>query len=95
MSVNEETQLVHPNVCTVIYSDRPSELRVARHSFMKIPSRCVAGHCGNYPNVELGIVLHAFPFYGDERPIAVKASNLLFPVPFGIQWVIQAFVTTE
>eukprot|EP00112_Aurelia_sp_Birch-Aquarium-sp1_P025355 Seg84.2 transcript_id=Seg84.2/GoldUCD/mRNA.D3Y31 product="hypothetical protein" protein_id=Seg84.2/GoldUCD/D3Y31 len=35
-----------------------------------MPNRCVAGHCSNLPNVEQGIVLHAFPFYGDERPTA-------------------------
>ena len=37
-----------------------------------MPNRCVAGHCGNFPNLELGIVLHAFPSYGDERPIAKR-----------------------
>lgn len=45
-------------------------MRVAKHSFVKMPNRCVAGHCSNFPNVEQGIVLHAFPFYGDERPTA-------------------------
>ena len=63
-------QLGHRHFCTVNYSDGPSEVHVERHSCIKMPNRCVAGHCGNYPNVELGIVLHAFPFYGDERPIA-------------------------
>ena len=37
-----------------------------------MPNRCVAGNCGNVPNLELGIVLHAFPFYGDERPVAKR-----------------------
>ena len=37
-----------------------------------MPNRCVAGHCGNLPNIKLGVVLHSLPFYNDERPVAKR-----------------------
>ena len=37
-----------------------------------MPNRCVSRCCGHFLNLELGIVLHAFPFYGDKRPIAKR-----------------------
>ena len=46
-------------------------MRIARHTFTRMPSRCVAGNCSNEPNIDLGIVLHAFPFYSDDRPTAI------------------------
>ena len=32
-----------------------------------MPGRCVAGGCSAFPEVEKGIVLHALPFYNDDR----------------------------
>ena len=37
-----------------------------------MPNRCVAGNCGNFPNPEIGIFLHEFPFYGSENPEAKR-----------------------
>ena len=36
-----------------------------------MPSRYVGG-CGNVPNLEKGIGLHLLPYYGDDRPVALK-----------------------
>lgn len=37
-----------------------------------MPGRCVAGGCSAFPDVEQGLVLHAIPFYNDDRPEARK-----------------------
>ena len=37
-----------------------------------MPGRCVAGGCSAFPDVEKGLVLHAIPFYNDDRPEARK-----------------------
>ena len=37
-----------------------------------MPNRCGAAGCGSTPDIRNGIVLHAIPFYGDERPVAKK-----------------------
>ena len=37
-----------------------------------MPGRCVAGGCSAFPDVEMGLVLHAIPSYNDDRPEAKK-----------------------
>ena len=37
-----------------------------------MPSRCVVYGCSNYPDAKNQIALHPIPFYGDQRPEAVK-----------------------
>ena len=37
-----------------------------------MPYRCVVGGCSNEPNLEKGIGLHLIPYYGDNRPVALK-----------------------
>ena len=40
-----------------------------------MPSRCVVGGCGNEPNLEKGKDLHLLPYYGDDRPVALKRQK--------------------
>lgn len=37
-----------------------------------MPTRCVAAGCSNFPDIKNGIVLHAIPYYEDDRPQARK-----------------------
>lgn len=37
-----------------------------------MPNRCVAGGCSSRSNLEKGLVLHAFPYFNDDRPEAKK-----------------------
>ena len=49
---------------------------VAREEFAaKMPTRCVAGGCGNTPDLENGIALHSFPYFGDDRPQVKKKTE--------------------
>ena len=40
-----------------------------------MPNRCVAGGCGNSPNLKKGIALHFIPFKDDDRPQARKKKK--------------------
>ena len=40
-----------------------------------MPARCLAGGCFAFPDVEKGIILHAIPFYNDDRPEARKRKK--------------------
>ena len=37
-----------------------------------MPGRCVVGGCSAFPDVNKGLILHAIPFFNDERPEARK-----------------------
>ena len=38
-----------------------------------MPGRCVVGGCSAFPDVQIGLILHAIPFLNDdERPEARK-----------------------
>ena len=38
----------------------------------KMPNRCVAANCGNFPDIDRGICLHLIPFYENYNPVARK-----------------------
>ena len=37
-----------------------------------MPARCVAAGCSAFADVTKGLILHAIPFFNDERPEAKK-----------------------
>lgn len=40
-----------------------------------MPDRCLVGGCSNENSPQDGISLHRFPFFGDERPEAVRRRS--------------------
>ena len=60
-----------------------------------MPGRCLAGGCFAFPDVEKGIVLHAIPFYNDDRPEARKRRKKWFDfvkqeIQMGAKWELYA-----